>query len=59
MNGFKEITVKEAYNQINFRESHNSDGKLTFENFKKSKEIMNNLDVYDLELRKLVKIKDL
>jgi hypothetical protein len=59
MNGLNEMSVKDAYRQINFRESHNISGELTFSSFEDSKKIMNDLDVFDVETNKFMKIKDL
>jgi len=59
MGDLNEISVKDAYRQINFRESHNINGELTFSSFEDSKKIMNDLHVFDIESKKLVKIKDL
>lgn len=59
MNGLKEISVKDAYRQINFRESHDVSGELTFLSFENSKKVMDDLDVFDVENNKLMKIKDL
>lgn len=55
----REISVYEAYRQIHFREAHDSNGKLTYFNFSDSKKIIDDLDVFDLELNALVKIKNL
>ena len=59
MSDLNEISVKDAYRQINFRESHNVSGELTFSSFEDSKKIMNDLDIFDVETNKLMKIKDL
>ena len=59
MGDLKEISVKDAYRKINFRESHNQNGELTFDDFNIAKKTMNDLDVYDLDSDKIIKIKDI
>ena len=56
---FKELSIDEAYKEINFREAHNSTGKLIFKSFKESKKLIDDLSVLDIDNNKLIKIKDL
>ena len=58
-NKFKELSIDEAYKEINFREAHDSSGKLIFKSFKESKKLINDLSVLDINNNELIKIKDL
>ena len=59
MGKFSEISVKDAYRKINFRESHNKSNNLTFNDFEDAKKTIDDLDVYDIKEKKLIKIKSL
>jgi hypothetical protein len=59
MHNFKELTIKEAYRPINFRESHNIQGGLTYSDFKTAKKLIDDLVVYDIQKNEEVTIKSL
>jgi hypothetical protein len=52
-------SVQEGYVKSRFRESRDAEGKLTFVAGEKRLKIIEDMPVYDLETRHLVKIKDL
>jgi hypothetical protein len=59
MGDLKEITIKEAYRPINFRELHNKNGNLAYLDFDQAKRAIYDLEVFDLELKKNIKIREL
>ena len=59
MGNLKELSIKEAYRPINFRESHDENGGLTFLTFEESKLLIGDLNVYDIDRAEEVQIKTL
>ena len=58
MQNFKKITSQEAYIRAQFREARDIEGNLTFLSFEKRVELIDNLNVYDLNIDKTIKFKD-
>ena len=56
---FKEVTVKEGYIMSNIRESRDEKGKLTYISGDDRKEMIKNLEVYNVKTDKKIKIRDL
>ena len=56
---FKKVTVKEGYVMSNTRESRNEEGKLTYISGDDRKEIIKDLEVYNVKTDEKIKIKDL
>ena len=52
------LTPAEAYRQCQFREFHGPDGRLTFQDFQTSQDMLADLDVYDIELGRIAKFGD-
>lgn len=55
---FKKITPQEAYIRAQFREARDIEGNLTFLSFEKRVELVDNLNVHDLNIDKIIKFKD-
>ena len=58
MQNFKKITPQEAYIRAQFREARDIEGNLTFLSFEKRVELIDNLNVYDLNIDKIIKFKN-
>ena len=58
-NIFKEVTVKEGYVKSNIRESRDREGRLTYISGEDRKNIIRDLEVYNVKTDKKIKIKDL
>lgn len=56
---FREVSIKEGYVMSVFRESRNQNGQLSYLSGEERIEIIKHLDIYDLDKKKIVKIKDL
>jgi hypothetical protein len=59
MGDLKEISNREAYRRINFREAHNSNGELIFTDFESARKLIYDLKVFDIDENKEVTIKSL
>lgn len=58
-NFFKKVTVKEGYVMSNIRESRNEEGKLTYISRDDRKEMIKDLEAYNVKTDEKIKIKDL
>ena len=58
-NIFKEVTVKEGYVKSNIRESRDREGRLTYISGEDRKNIIGNLEVYNVRTNKKIRIKEL
>ena len=58
-NFFKKVTITEGYVMSNIRESRNEEGKLTYISGDDRKEMIKDLEVYNVKTDKKIKIKDL
>ncbi len=58
-NFFKKVTIKGGYVMSNIRESRNEEGKLTYISGDDRKEMIKDLEVYNVKTDKKIKIKDL
>lgn len=56
---FREVSIKEGYVMSVFRESRNQNGQLSYLSGEERIEIIKHLDIYDLDKKKIVNIKDL
>jgi hypothetical protein len=57
MENFKELSIEDAYKEINFRECHNEQNELFYPTFNESLDLIKDLDLVDLESNSLVKVK--
>ncbi len=58
-NFFKKVSVREGYVMSNIRESRNEEGKLTYISGDDRKEMIKDLEVYNVKTDEKIKIKDL
>jgi len=59
MGNLKELSVQEAYREINYRETHDEQGQLTYPSFQAAKVLIGNLRVHDVDLGQEILIKSL
>ena len=59
MDGLTELSEKEAYRPINFREAHSKEGQLLYTSFDESKKLIGDEMVHDIESGELVQVKSL
>lgn len=57
--GLKVLSSQDAYCRSQFREYHDENGNLTFDDFETRLEKIQHLDLYDLETKSVRKIKDI
>lgn len=55
----KVYTPETAYRQLQFRECHNENGELTFDDFETRLNKIKELELYNIETRRVMKIKDI